>query len=507
MAYKFILGRHIKSILNDVEDQQKKDIKDFAGGHLNESWASAYKETVDLTKPMKPQHQGQVSRKERSAKDVLYDFALGPSGVIPSSQGNAGKMPEIRYKFMKDSETDEKKTPRQKSAGSLYSELDDGVLVEEIPLHELTKLDHHVHQKTSLNHAGHNWSSYERKIMISSPASFSARRTQLELPALHRHSVSSTNSHNIIRTTDHNRSMKPGDAKVLQKIVAHENLKALSGERNATHFRQTLQQEFESTNLNNADTLPQDLEVASSVLDDIIRESPTFSYILHCVKTEYDNYIIKLLKNRQPHPDHLRSQIDQLISGGTSDPQKMAAARQRLQSLEADAKHALHLNQRLKEQVKSELDILNKSQEMPAVKKPAVDGSQEKQQPVELSTALEHMKALILEKMDELNDLRHQIRTEYVSVTVCTHLQQCIKETEVEVQKLLKQNEYFERSIAEMESELEEAIVQADTSEKDARRIWRKVNSTRGVPGVQKSKETENDEDSDDESKWNWYIS
>ena len=40
---------------------------------------------------------------------------------------------------------------------------------------------------------------------------------------------------------------------------------------------------------------------------------------------------------------------------------------------------------------------------------------------------------------------------------------------QVEVQKLLKQNEYFERSIAEMEGELKEAIVDADTSEKDAR--------------------------------------
>lgn len=45
---------------------------------------------------------------------------------------------------------------------------------------------------------------------------------------------------------------------------------------------------------------------------------------------------------------------------------------------------------------------------------------------------------------------------------MCTSLQ-------VEVQKLLKQNEYFERSIDEMESELKEAIIDADTSEKDAR--------------------------------------
>lgn len=111
MAYKFILGRHIKSILNDAEEKQKKDIKDYASGHLNESiilrapvlmkhktWASAYKETIDLAKPVKPQHQPRISKEERSAKDALYDFALGASGVIPSVMGRADKMPEVRYR-------------------------------------------------------------------------------------------------------------------------------------------------------------------------------------------------------------------------------------------------------------------------------------------------------------------------------------------------------------------------------------------------------------------------
>lgn len=40
---------------------------------------------------------------------------------------------------------------------------------------------------------------------------------------------------------------------------------------------------------------------------------------------------------------------------------------------------------------------------------------------------------------------------------------------QVEVQKLLKQNEYFERSNNEMEAELKESIQDADTSERDAR--------------------------------------
>lgn len=41
------------------------------------------------------------------------------------------------------------------------------------------------------------------------------------------------------------------------------------------------------------------------------------------------------------------------------------------------------------------------------------------------------------------------------------------------------------------------------------RRIWRKVNSRKGLPHMpnEKNGTTESDDDDDDESKWNWYIS
>lgn len=47
------------------------------------------------------------------------------------------------------------------------------------------------------------------------------------------------------------------------------------------------------------------------------------------------------------------------------------------------------------------------------------------------------MKALILEKLDDLNNLRTKLRDEFVPLTVCTHLEQCIKETEVSTCKML----------------------------------------------------------------------
>ena len=54
-----------------------------------------------------------------------------------------------------------------------------------------------------------------------------------------------------------------------------------------------------------------------------------------------------------------------------------------------------------------------------------------KDQPLELAEEIENLKAIILEKIDEVNDMRNMLRSEYVPLTVCTHLEQCIKETEV----------------------------------------------------------------------------
>lgn len=52
-------------------------------------------------------------------------------------------------------------------------------------------------------------------------------------------------------------------------------------------------------------------------------------------------------------------------------------------------------------------------------------------EPVDLADKIEDVRHQILEKLDELNKLRSTLRTSFVPSTVVTHLEQCIKETEV----------------------------------------------------------------------------
>ena len=59
--------------------------------------------------------------------------------------------------------------------------------------------------------------------------------------------------------------------------------------------------------------------------------------------------------------------------------------------------------------------------------------SQTKDAAPELSEQIEEMHVAILDKLDQIQQLRTSLRRDYVPSTVVTHLEQCIKETEVSV--------------------------------------------------------------------------
>lgn len=317
-------------------------------------------------------------------------------------------------------------------------------------------------------------------------------------------------THHIgVTKRDQYRKMKSMESQVIGMEDASEQ-NVLSAVRAVRHLEKRLEEELDALNFI-GDDRPNfhKLQVYSNVLEDLIEESPTFTYILKSIKMEYDNYISKLLDQQSPdHTKKLRTQAELMLYRGTSRPQELQEAENKVSTLEEKAKSLLETNERLRKELLEEEELLSRE---PTEPEPRVQlASTYHEEPMaELADEIEHVKALILEKLDDLNALRTKLREEYVPLTVCNHLEQCIKETEVEVQKLLKQNEYLERSISEMETDLREAIQDADTSERDARRIWRKVNSRKGLPHMpnEKNGTTESDDDDDDESKWNWYIS
>lgn len=529
-AYKFTALRHLRDVLNNVEDVQKANIVEYSWGHLNER--NLYKPPFSLTNgriwksskikkdklknkdrlapswaiPLKSKNE---NVKESLMEDVLFEFSVGTMGSVPKLSPAKKRTPPKQEKVLafkkeikekgREPQKDEQMMARSHSEESLYSQLDDGVLVEELDSNELTFKSHCFKMPSKLQSENDGYGTHTDLTQTVDADGYLTLK----------HTFIPSFSSGVTKSDQFNR-LKKFEDNVLRKQDCLEQ-KILTGVKAVEHLERRLQEELQMLNLNCTGPNFHKLQVFSNSFEDLIEETSTFGYILKHIKTEYDNYITKLLDSQTPqHSRLLRDQVQQMSAHGTSRPLELGEEKKRVANLEDEARKLLDENQKLRQQVKEEeeWDRNTPDTELPVVQVSSifVDDT-----PIELADELEHGKALILEKLDALTDLRRKLRQEFVPMTVCTHLEQCIKETEIEVQKLLKQNEYFERSNNEMETELRESIQVADTSERDARRIWKKVNSLKGLPRVNLTKDPSNDEDSDDEeddeTKWNWYIS
>ena len=163
-AHKFTAHRHLRSVLDNVESVQKQDINDFSWGHLNERnlystpsqigqgriWKSSkhikpidIKKEREAVKPVSPKSKP-TGNKDKKMKDVLYDFSVGTTGsvAVPSPRKSRATPPrrEKIEEFKRETSEAKRSSPRSVSAGSqksLYTQLDDGVLIEELKPQEM----------------------------------------------------------------------------------------------------------------------------------------------------------------------------------------------------------------------------------------------------------------------------------------------------------------------------------------------------------------------------------
>lgn len=142
MAYHFTSSRQLHQLLDNVETVQKDDITSYTRGHLNPSnlsnssalqksnyWKSAHKKASSMVQSstVLKEFEESMGEMEETMKDVLFDFSVGTSGSIPNVT-NSRKSPK---KFSE--QFDERSgSSRGESDKSLYTRIDDGVLIEEL---------------------------------------------------------------------------------------------------------------------------------------------------------------------------------------------------------------------------------------------------------------------------------------------------------------------------------------------------------------------------------------
>lgn len=165
-AYKFTSHRQLRDVLNNVERVQKTNIDELSWGHLNEKnlyrppitskngriWKSSKKRKsavkdsellagFQFTSPTTPRTTAQ----DQQMKDVLYEFSVGTMGSVPVPspiKTVTPSRPEKVQEYKREApETvrvaDENIEARSASAKSLYSQIDDGILIEELPNNEM----------------------------------------------------------------------------------------------------------------------------------------------------------------------------------------------------------------------------------------------------------------------------------------------------------------------------------------------------------------------------------
>lgn len=165
-AYKFTSQKHLRDALNSVEKVQKANIDEYSWGHLNEKnlykppmsvtqsgqggriWRSSKKrktvvKDAGLTPGLQTYRQKQQKDNQAEMKDVLYEFSLGIMGSVPVPPPNKTPIRQEKLNtFRKEASnisgmSEDSRKIRIDSGKSLYSQLDDGVHVEELRNNEL----------------------------------------------------------------------------------------------------------------------------------------------------------------------------------------------------------------------------------------------------------------------------------------------------------------------------------------------------------------------------------
>ncbi|XP_029634503.2 uncharacterized protein LOC115210187 [Octopus sinensis] len=256
------------------------------------------------------------------------------------------------------------------------------------------------------------------------------------------------------------------------------------------------------------------LQCFSNIFNDLIINSPVFGTALHIIKIEYDNYISYLLDIYEKEGQVLQGEIQEMSAQHTNHNEELSEAEFKVEKLECDMLNLLLEAKSLKKDIDAETERITADQEsVVSLYDDSAEDVPEIKPKLEFYDDVETLRIAILEKLDELQTKKTDMCNNYIPISVCLQLEQCIKDTDMELHKWIKQNEYFKSSSAEMEGYLKEAIRDADTSERDVRRIWRKIYLRKHLGSVVSSEcrtdsnEDDGDGDDDDESKWNWYIS
>lgn len=452
------------TLLQDIQDVHKKDIKSYVSGHLNQSklnkfentrhetWATSKEAPVRLKPASSPVHlpvrKGQVTTKtqrQKNMKATLSEFSLGAFGC---NGGFSGSTHQCGSAALHDSaQLHDTSQIRDKNRMDIQEH---ATLIEELRLPEIM-FSERLGCPTNTK-KGHSDVSSKRHF-VKSYLGAVTKADQYEAMKNFEQTVM-----NLPDASD--KGLLTGDRIVrkLNKCLSKKLRPLKDPSRRGPNFHR--------------------LQAYSDCFSEIIEQSKTFSRLLKLIKHEYDSYLAYTLdENRVSRHKALYSQMPSLakaksVAEAVQEQQKM------LETAEDEVSRLLTENERLREEMMREKQkpVTTTTDEVIESESTLKTRVHVEEVPKDFQEQVEDFHCQIANQLETLEKMRKYQRENCVPSSVCQSFEQCIKETEVDIQKLLKQNEFLEQSIEELEQELEMMLSESGVSEKDARQLWKKVN-------------------------------
>lgn len=205
------------------------------------------------------------------------------------------------------------------------------------------------------------------------------------------------------------------------------------------------------------------LQVYDEVWRDLCADSSVFGKLLLEIKHQYDSRLSTLLDiiNSTNHEEIMTclKSVDRVTEFTEKDVEKKKMV---VDDLEEEGRQALMRNYELHQQIEKERILTEEKRQQKEkeerenrlllplkyfAKKRANDKRPAKKE-VNSKKRLQILRVKIWEKLDEIAAMRSDLKENYVPKTLHKNMQQAVQDTESEMQKLIQQREYISKSIA-----------------------------------------------------------
>eukprot|EP00118_Oscarella_pearsei_P003045 m.12704 g.12704 ORF g.12704 m.12704 type:complete len:458 (+) comp24242_c0_seq1:50-1423(+) len=227
------------------------------------------------------------------------------------------------------------------------------------------------------------------------------------------------------------------------------------------------------------------LQMYSSALGHIADANATYGPLLTTIRKAYDKHVSSLLDDQshsQQNRLHLEVRRRELRS--SERPNVLLTVERRVAELEPKVQDLLTKNNCLREElqreksaeeIKMDIGSSNRSKTATTAHRTATVGRLTSKK--DLTVTVERLHKELYQKIEMLKSTRRHLYQEMVPSLECLRLEHCLKETEANIQKLLKHNDYLQEKIEELECDLERHLEETEAPQKDIRLLWKKVNA------------------------------